>query len=283
MTDKYYVKYLKYKQLYLDEKDKLNNNMKGGTMPGLSKQLEDNSNFFKLNKQNLIKSSADEMNKFIKAKVVYDKIYQFFQNLNSTDTHIFDSNSFYFLISKFYPQYFNDNLQKFIEDFINKCIKQQNQIYFCFDKLDNNQLIKTNEQIFYRDYSTILDNNIIENIFARKIIPNIMTDYINTIKTTNTNVHLINDKDGEADNFIFDYVQNDTKSYLITQDGDIVISLLLRGTENKKLFENIQVLLWRYTPNINFDCITSTEYIDTTKSDLRFKKIESTEKIIYRS
>jgi len=263
MTDKYYQKYLKYKQLYLNEKHKLSKNMKGGTMPGLSKQSINNPNFFNLtseiffppnpyydNEGHEIKyEKIDELNKYD------DILNQFIAILNSdNDTFIIDSNSLYFLIARFY--YSQDSeLPIFINNFVNKLlwnVKFNQEIYFCFDKLENNTLIKSNEQSIYRDYNTIYDNKIILNIYARKIIPNIMKDEIEKYihKTNIDNIYIIDYKNGEADSFMFDNIKN--KSYLITQDGDIVISFLLRGNQNKDLLENTQLVLWRHEPNVNF-------------------------------
>jgi hypothetical protein len=151
-------------------------------------------------------------------------------------------------------------------------LENNKDIYFCFDKLENNILNKSNEQNIYRNYNTIYDNKIIQNIYARKIIPTIMQDKIEDyIKiNNNTNIHIINNEDGEADSFMFNKIHE--KSYMITQDGDIVISFLLRGYQDKDLYENTQLVLWRHEPNINFNFI---EYNKRNKQGEAIKYVSS--------
>jgi len=262
MTNNYYQKYVKYKNLYINKKNELHN-MEGGTMPGLSNQLlNDRKQFLNLS---ISQIDADSEHNFISKKVEYEYLLERFsfmlsQNLNN----VIDSNSLYFFIAKYYNDNNIDisdkiiNMETFIDNTINNIFGNINlphdsrnnpSIIFCFDKLTDNTLKKSNEQRIYREYSAIFDNIFIPNIYARKIIPKILHRIIHKYgKINNQHIQIINKKDGEVDNFLFEYVKKNTS--IITQDGDIIISYLLRN--NEKQYDNISLFLWRYSPDKKF-------------------------------
>ena len=234
----YYEKYLKYKNKYLMLKSQ-QNGMRGGTMPRLlstkTKELEINSNFFEFN------AILTNLNKKIQTP---DNFYELFINIltgdHTKEIILVDASFMFFLI----PQVsvflsnnygiqitYNQLFDEFMIRLKQACLEKRKNVIFIFEddsvlkgSFGSGNRRKSTLQTLYREFTTLLNYDLYKNDIENAI-PYILK------KLNNDYSSMVLNLQGEADEetFVKAIEYSPVPSTIITVDGDLIISLLLRN------------------------------------------------------
>ena len=234
----YYEKYLKYKNKYLMLKSQ-QNIMKGGTMPKLlstkTKELEINSKFFEFN------ATLTNLNKKIQTP---DNFYELFINIltgeHTKEIILVDASFIFFLIpqisvflSKTYGIQitYNQLFDEFMIRLKQVCLEKGKNVIFIFEDdsvlkgdFGTGKRRKSTLQTLYREFSSLLSYDLYKNDIENAI------PYI--LKKLNSEYSsMVLNLQGEADEetFVKAIEYSPVPSTIITVDGDLVISLVLRN------------------------------------------------------
>jgi hypothetical protein len=263
----YYEKYLKYKNKYLMLKSQ-NNFMKGGTMPRLldnttpisdsKKKPSDsplNSTFFEFNieKINTLVRDINNVENFCEAfleiltgahtkkMVLIDASFIFF---------LFPSASVYLSEKTHEPITYNQLFDNFMIMLQQKCLEQEKQVIFIFENdnvlkgpFGSGNKRKSTLLSLYREFTSLLNYNIYKNDIDHAI------EYI-LEKLNNSYPTMILQLAGEADEttFIKAIEYSQMSSTIITVDGDLVISMLLRNRYSDKKLNDLNIIMLTTSP-----------------------------------
>lgn len=267
----YYEKYLKYKSKYLTLKSQ-QNFMKGGTMPGLlpeiTEKLVENSVFFGFNAE--IKNGVQ----------IVDSPDQFYNNFitiltgDHTKKNIYVDAPFMYYLFPTFSVFLSDKLGKTITymdlftEFMKRldiaCNEKGKKIVFIFE---NDEVLKgdfqigtkrkSTLQILNREFSSLLNYDTYKNDIAN-VIPHMMTHLLTYYKG------MIRVFDGEADELTFvEAINSNEPSTIVTVDGDLVISMLLRKRYDVNQELNDLNIVFLRTGTQNF----SKFYVVTDKAE----------------
>ena len=251
----YFQKYLKYKKKYISLK-KIQN---GGTMPGL---LPDNKDKLDINSGYLgFASNVVELPLVDTFANLVSNLFEILIGPNTSNYVLIDGTTFFFifkeastLFKRDAPELFNE----FIKEFDIERQKRNKEVKFIFDSnaiavspFGSGNKRKSSSLAIYREFTSLLEYDLDKSTDARTRIKS----YIISI-LTQTYPHMITLAQGEGDEDTFiiakqllsrpDAITNKKKATIITVDGDLVISLLMRTKYDKTIdYANINILIFR--------------------------------------
>jgi hypothetical protein len=289
----YYEKYLKYKSKYLTLKSQ-QNFMKGGTMPGLlpddEKELQTNSDFFGFN----VKYIKEGFPQITSPETFYQNFITILTGpdpttvpdptkiltVDHTKKNIYVDAPFMFFLFPTFSVFLSSLLGKTITymelftEFMKRldiaCKEKGKKIVFIFE---NDEVLKgdfqkgtkrkSTLQILNREFSSLLNYDTYKNDIAN-VIPNMMAHLLTYYQK------MILVFDGEADELTFvEAIKSNEPSTIVTVDGDLVISMLLRKRYdvNQELNDLNIVFLRTDTKNFPKFCVVTDKQVLTDKAE----------------
>lgn len=253
----YYKKYLKYKKKYIS----LKKGQSGGTMPGL---LPDNKDKIDVNSGYLgFTSDVVELPLVETFANLMSNLFEILIGPNTSNYILIDSTTFFFIFkeaSTLFKRDASELFNEFIKEFDTERQKRNKEVKFIFDSdaittnsYGSGNKRKSSSVAVYRELTSLLEYDLDKPTDART---RIKTYIISVLTQTYPHMITLSQGEGDEDTFIIakqllsqpktETTTNKKKATIITVDGDLVISLLMRAKYDKTIdYANINILIFR--------------------------------------